>query len=131
MAVMNPRGPREPGPSGSALPRVLDVEIRPVRYPQPRRYYVGRERRQTSEAVEFLVRTDAPLPIQAVTPVLYVGTVAVPDYDEAEPNRYRFLAFEPRTLVPDAPLSLGWPGEPPESRVALPTRYRPPSPSVS
>jgi hypothetical protein len=129
MAVMNPRGPREPERTGPwALPRVLGVEFRPVTYPEPRIYYVGRERRQTSEAVEILVRTAAPLPIRALSPVIFVGERVVADYDEAGPNLYRYLAFDPRTLAPNAPLSLGWPGRPPATRVALDARYRPSSP---
>ncbi len=126
MPVMNPQGPggpRRPGPW--ALPRVLAVEFRPVKYPEPRTYYVGRERRQTSEAVEILVRTAAPLPTRALSPVVFVGDLAVADYDVAEPNLYRFVAFDPRSLVAGAPVSLGWPGRPPASRVALGARYRP------
>lgn len=128
MAVMNPRGPREPRPSPLwTLPRVLDVRIRPVRFPEPRVFYAGTERRQTTEAVEIVVRTAAPLPIRAVSPVVYVGDVVVADYDTTGDNLYRFVAFEPRTLLPDAPVSLGWPGRPPASRVALAARYRPSS----
>lgn len=128
MAVMNPRGPREPAPSALwSLPRVLDVAFRPVTYPEPRIYYAGQERRQTREAVEIMVRTAAPLPIRALSPVVYVGELAVADYDVAGRNLYRYLVFDPRALVADAPVSLGWPGRPPESRVALGARYRPSS----
>jgi hypothetical protein len=126
MAVMNPRGPREPASSRLwTLPRVLGVDFRPVTYPEPRTYYVGQERRQTSEAVEIMVRTAGPLPVRALSPVVYVGELAVADYDVAGTNLYRYVAFEPRALVADAPVALGWPGSPPASRVALSVRYRP------
>ena len=129
MAVMNPRGPREPGRSGPwTLPQVLGVEFRPVTYPEPRAYYVGRERRQTSEAVEIMVRTAAPLPIRAISPVIFVGDRPIADYETAGPNLYRYLAFDPRALVSGAPVFLGWPGRPPASRIALAARYQPPTP---
>ena len=81
MAVMNTRGPRRPQEGGRwLLPRVLEVEFRPVKYEAPRPYYVGRERRQTSDALEIMVRTSAPLPVRALSPVIYVGEVPVADY---------------------------------------------------
>lgn len=128
MAVMSPRGPREPRRSALwTLPRVVEVEFRAVTYPEPRTYYVGRERRQTSDAVEIMVRTAAPLPIRAISPVLFVGDRPIADYDTAEPNLYRFVAFDPRSLVAGAPVSLGWPGRPATSRIAIAARYRPPT----
>ena len=126
MAAMDPRRPRESRKAGHwALPRVLDVEFRPVKYAEPRPYYVGRERRQTSEALEIMVRTAAPLPIRALSPVIYLGDVPVEDYEVAGPNLYRYLMFDAPALLAGAPVSLGWPGQPAASRIALAARYPP------
>jgi hypothetical protein len=126
MAIMGPRRPRESRNTGHwALPRVLEVEFRPVRYPEPRPYYVGSERRQTSEALEILVRTALPLPIRALSPAIYVGDVPVEDYEVAGPNLYRYLVFNPGALLAGSPVSFGWPGQPVASRIALPARYAP------
>jgi hypothetical protein len=126
MAIMEPRGPRRSRETTRwSLPRILEVAFRPVKHEVPRIYYVGRERRQTSETVEIMVRTAAPLPIRALSPVIYVGDVPVEDYEVAGRNLYKYLAFNPSALLPGAPVSLGWPGQPVESRIAAAARYGP------
>jgi hypothetical protein len=126
MEAMDPGGPRGPeGPGQSLLPRVLSVAFRTVRYETPRPYWVGRERRQTSQALEILVQTESPLPARALSPVIYVGEVAVKDYKVAGRNLYKYVAFDPTTLAAGAPLTFGWPDLPASRRVALPFRYSP------
>lgn len=92
------------------LPRVLSIAVRRVEYPQAKVYYVGSQRRETRRAVEFRVATDAPLPVRAVTPVLKVGNITVPDYTTEGGNRYRFVAYEPDGFQADATIRWGWPG---------------------
>ena len=107
---------------------MLSVEFRPVPLRGAAGVLRGPERRQTSEAVEIMVRTAAPLPIRALSPVIFVGDVPVEDYEVAGLNLYRYVAFDPRALVGGAPVSLGWPGESAATRIALAARYQPPTP---
>jgi hypothetical protein len=126
MATMDPRRPRRfPEAELWALPRVLAVDFRSVKFDVPRTYFVGRERRQTSEALEIMVRTASPLPIRALSPAIYVGDLPVEDYEVAGHNLYRFLMFDIGGLRAGAPISLGWPGRPVATRIALAARYRP------
>jgi hypothetical protein len=126
MPAMQPRPPRRTRENDLwVLPRVMGVEFRPIRLEKPRAYYVGHERRETREMIEILLRTATPIPIRAISPVLYIGEVGVEDYEVAGHNEYRFLAFEPKALAANATVALGWPGRPADSRIALTTRYKP------
>lgn len=125
MEAMDPGGARGQGPEKPLLPRVLSVAFRTVRYERPRPYWVGRERKQTSQALEILLHTESALPVRAVSPVLYVGDVAVRHYSIAGPNLYKFVAFDPAALAAGAPLTFGWPQLPASLRMALPFRYAP------
>lgn len=126
MEAVNPGGPPVPqGQGQSLLPRVLSVAFRTVRYETPRPYWVGRERKQTSQALEILVHTESPLPVRALSPVIYIGEVAVMDYKVAGRNLYKYVAFDPTVLVAGAPLTFGWPDLPVSRRMALPFRYAP------
>jgi hypothetical protein len=106
------------------LPRVLEVRAEQVRYPEPRVYYVGQERREAREAVELLVRTAMELPARALSPALYVGETPVVEYETAGDRLYRFFAYEPEQLQPGAPISLGWPRRP-RRRMATGFSYQP------
>src|ERR1700736_1359410 len=76
------------------LPAVLSVEASRVRYDPPRRYYVGKELRETREGVQILVRTAEPLPVGAISPALFIGDAIVADYEVAGPRLYRFFLFD-------------------------------------
>jgi hypothetical protein len=101
------------------LPAVLSVEASRVRYDPPRRYYAGKELREIREGVEILVRTAEPLPVRAISPVLFIGDTIVGDYEVAGPSLYRFFLFD-LALAPGAPIALGWPFAP---RRARPTNF--------
>ena len=105
--------PRRPSPF--AIPELLDVEITRVRFRDPRPYYVGPERFEAVYGVEFRIRTDGPIPIRALSPLLIVGEVEIDAYDDLGENRYRFTAFAVDDLQEGAPITLGWTSAPPRS----------------
>jgi hypothetical protein len=94
-----------------------------VRYERPRVYYLRRQRRQTREAVEIVVRTADRLPIASISPALFVGEVPLVEYEGVGRNLYRFFAFEFAKLRPGDPIALGWPYSPKKVRTNF--RYQP------
>jgi hypothetical protein len=106
---------------GHNLPAIVSVEASRVRYDPPRRHYVGKELMEIREGIELLVRTAAPLPVRAITPVLFIGDTVVSDYEVAGPNLYRFFLFDLERITLGAPIALGWPFAP---RAIRPTSFR-------
>jgi hypothetical protein len=92
------------------LPEIVSVEAVPVRTERPLiRIERGREVAY-DRFVELTVRTSAPIPERAYSPVLQVGDVEVGDYEAIGPTTYRFRAFEPERLQEGAPIHFAWPG---------------------
>lgn len=95
-----------------SLPEVLELRSRRIRFEPPKHRNFESALARHSEAIEFVITTDKPIPIRALGPVLYVGDTPV---GESAPlrkkNAYRFLAFDPEALKPGAPVSLGWSGQ--------------------
>jgi len=91
-----------------AMPEILKLEITSARYQEPRPYYLGSDRLEAMTGVEFLIQTDGPIPIRALSPLLIVGEVTIDAYDEVGANRYRFVAFDVDNLKEGTPISLGW-----------------------
>lgn len=117
------RSPNVPGRAPWGLPEVLGVEAARVRYPQPRLHYVGPQPVEVREAVELLVRTADEFPIlRTLSPALFVGETAVPEYNRVGKNLYRFFAFDLRRLKEGAPISIGWP-QSPQRKVRTKFRY--------
>jgi hypothetical protein len=106
-----------------SLPEIVDIKIMRISYQGPKRRFFVSYLAKYTEAIEFLVKTTGPLPIRALSPVLYVGDVPINEYEVVGENIFRFLAFEPDQLVEGAPISLGWPGQPPEKRIKTRIRY--------
>lgn len=100
--------PRIPKPDMFALPNILKIEITRVRFREPRPYYVGQERIESSRGAELRVRTDGPIPIRALSPVLYVGDAAIDAYEEIGENHYLFTAYRVDELKEGALISFGW-----------------------
>lgn len=94
------------------LPRLVSVAARQVTFPEPRIYFVGAERRETTQAVELRVETSEPLPARAVTPVLMIGETTIADYTTEGATTYKFTAYQPDRLETGAPIRWGWPGRP-------------------
>ncbi|MFI6578151.1 hypothetical protein ACIBFB_20380 [Nocardiopsis sp. NPDC050513] len=93
---------------GSALPDVLAVEARLIRYRAPRHRHFPSALPDDVEAVEFLVETDAPIPRRALGPALHVGSAVLTEVTAVDPTHYRFVGFAPGALEPGARIGLGW-----------------------
>ena len=91
------------------LPEIVDVKAVLVQYRTPVIRYMGRDRVEYREAVELSVQTSDELPARALSPALYVGDVAITDYEVAGKNLYRFFAFNIRELQEGAPITMDWP----------------------
>ncbi|MGH2531389.1 MAG: hypothetical protein ACRDJW_03680 [Thermomicrobiales bacterium] len=115
-----------PRPDLWVLPEIIRVEIERRQFAEPRAYYAGRRRIEVKEAVEIRVRTSDEIKARAITPSLFVGDVALPEFETIGPNQYRFFAYEPGSLRDGAPIALGWPGEP-EPRKESRFRYEAPA----
>jgi hypothetical protein len=104
----------------SRLPKIVSLEIRRRRFDVPRRVTRLGVDQHYNEALEFKVDISEPFPIRALGPTLWVGEEALTSAD-VDGLTYRFFAFEPEKLTPNAPISLGW-NSPSEARAA--TRFR-------
>jgi len=105
-----------------SLPQILELVATLQRYTEPRVFFLGAERLALREAVELVLRTDAPIPAQGISPAIYVGTVALPDFELVGHQRYRFFGIQPERLRRGAPISFGYPFVPAERRMR--TRFR-------
>lgn len=100
------------------MPNVVEIAVNNADFQPPQLRNFESSIAGNSEAVEFIVKTDAPIPICGRAPVLYVGAMRLGEVSEIGPNTYRFVATAPERLVEDAPIQLGWTGENPASAEA-------------
>lgn len=108
------------------LPRVVAVTPRLARFdPPPHRNFTSALPR-LERTVELLVETDGPIPVRALSPVLWVGDAAVTEVVAVDDTHYRFVALEPGALRDGAPVTLGWSGAPASERVDTGTSYAAP-----
>lgn len=91
------------------LPDVLSVEASKVRFAKPRLHYTGTRPALSHEAIQILVRTNGPFPVRAWSPAIFVGEIAILEYETVQPNVYRFFAYDMAALREGAAISLGWP----------------------
>lgn len=94
--------------SSLALPKILEIEVVRIRFREPRPYYIGQKRLESSRGVELRVSTDSPIPIRALSPALYVGEAVIDAYEEIGKNVYRFIAYRVDELKEGAPIAFGW-----------------------
>lgn len=105
------------------LPRVLSIKARAIGYsPSEKRNFRSRIPALES-TVEFAVETEAPIPIRALGPVLYIGDTAVTECIADDDTHYRFIALEPGALRVGAPITLGWAGGADDERVDVSERF--------
>lgn len=108
------------------LPRVVGVDIRRSdAVPRKLRNFKSAVVRRT-DGVDIVVRTDRPIPPRALGPALFVGSTVLTEVDEIAPNTYRFTNFGPQELSEDAPIRLGWTGQPVGDTQGALFRYRHP-----
>jgi hypothetical protein len=100
------------------LPDIVNVEAKRVRYDPPKQFWVNRQVLEVRDGLELLVQLTDALPSRALSPALYVGDIAVSDYEIAGPNLYRFFVIDPSALQPGARIALGWP-QLPEAKLAF------------
>jgi hypothetical protein len=75
-----------------SMPNVLDIEMKATTFDAPRLRNFDSSLPSAEDAVEFIVKTDRPIPIRALGPALYVGETPVTEVTEIGPNTYRFVA---------------------------------------
>lgn len=102
--------PQSPTPDFS-LPGIKSVQRRPTQF-RPRRRNFESALPDVDDAIEFLVETHAPIPTRGLGPVLYVGDAVLTEVEQDDETHYRFVALRPEQLRTDAPVRLGWSGEP-------------------
>lgn len=105
------------------LPRPLSVTARLTRFEPPERRNFESSLPQLPRTVEFLVETDAPIPVRALSPVLYVGDVPVTEVVADDDTHYRFIALQPTSLRRGEPVTLGWSGQPSSDRIDTGTTF--------
>jgi hypothetical protein len=98
---------------GLELPEVISVSVRRLRHERPVRRNFSSALPTVENAVEVVVETSAPIPIRALGPVLWVGDAPLTEVTADDETHYRFRGLEPRRLTPNAPMRLGWSGQPP------------------
>lgn len=106
------RQPDQPGNDLWRLPDVLDTQVVHAHYTQPRTFVAGPKLIEMQEGIEITITVSSEFPTRALSPVLYVGDHALTEFERIGENRYRFYAHEASKLKEDAPLSLGWFGQP-------------------
>ncbi|CAN7807985.1 hypothetical protein [Paraburkholderia hospita] len=105
------------------MPRMLDIQMRETKFEAP--HHRNFTSALTSgDGVEFIVKTDGPIPGRALGPALYIGETVVTEVTEIGPNTYRFVATSSKGLTPDAPISLRWTGQPPSDSTDAAFRFR-------
>ena len=91
------------------LPEVLGITAARRRYAEPKQRYRDRQVVSFNEAVELTLRTSSEFPVRAWSPAIFVGDVALSDYEMIGPQTYRFYAFDIASLQEGAPVFIGWP----------------------
>ena len=99
--------PPEPPPYG--LPSILELIYGIRKYDPPlRRFTAVFQITLYNDAVEFIIKTDKPIPIQATSPALFIGEKAVLDGELLEPLSYTFRLFDYENLPDKAIIYWGW-----------------------
>ena len=93
------------------LPQIENIEIKLIPYEVPKLRYFKSSFSKYSQAIEFLITTDAPIPVRALSPVLYIGEMPLTEGETIKENSYRFLAFEINELKDNTPIYFGWQGD--------------------
>src|ERR671921_428997 len=94
------------------LPTIVDISIRSISYQAPKLRFFQSQFAKYNKAVEFLVKTNDPIPIRALSPALYVDDTEIIEGETVEKNLTRFLAFDIDKLQQGAPILFGWQGDP-------------------
>ena len=93
------------------LPQIENIEIKLIPYEAPKLRCFKSSFSKYSQAIEFIITTDAPIPVRALSPVLYIGEIPLTEGETIKENLYRFLAFEINQLKDNTPIYFGWQGD--------------------
>ena len=95
------------------LPAIVDIKYSLEKYTPPLQRFIGVYKIALySSAVEFKIRTNFEIPIQATSPAIYIGNIPVVDFDQSEPLNYTFRLFDYENLPDEASIYWGWSYEP-------------------
>ncbi len=64
------------------------------------------------ESLEIRIRTDRPIPVQATSPVLFIGEYVLDDYRLTEHLSYTFYMFDHHLLPETSAIYWGWNDDP-------------------
>src|SRR4051794_21697731 len=86
------------------LPAIEDIRIRSIAYQAPKLHFFQSQFAKYNKPVEFLVKTNKPIRIRALSPALYIGDNEIIEGEIVEKNLTRFLAFDIDNLQQGAPI---------------------------
>ncbi|HEX3151595.1 MAG TPA: hypothetical protein VHR66_26210 [Gemmataceae bacterium] len=111
------------------LPEIKDVQIRSAPFKPPALKNFDHPLDTVPDAMEIVISLAAPIPIRALSPVLWVGDQKLTESEVAdkEGKKMRFWAFEPQKLAADAPIVMLWMNDqPPINQKKAKFTYRQP-----
>src|SRR5262245_22803999 len=102
------------------MPEITDVKIGRANFRPRKARNFDTPLDAVNNAVEIVVTLDAPLPIRAMGPALYVGDAALTESEAvgADGTQIRFWATDHAALADQAPISLGWTGRRADEKAA-------------
>jgi hypothetical protein len=103
-----------PGPKWE-LPEIKDVKIRSRQFKPRRPRNFDHPMAAVKDSVEIVVSLASPVPIRAMSPVLWVGGKQLTESEAADKSgkKLRFWSLDPAKLEPGAPISISWMNEQP------------------
>lgn len=95
------------------IPEITDVTIRAAQYKPRAPQHFDHPMATVKNAVEIIVSLASPMPIRAMSPVLWVGSQRLTESEVADKNgkKMRFWSFHPDKLQSGAPIKLLWMNE--------------------
>jgi hypothetical protein len=105
------------------LPEILGIQMRRIPFEAPKHTHIPSALAAYTEAIEFLVKTNRPIPARALGPALFIGEVQASATGLIEDNLYRFLAFDLDSLHQGDVISWGWMTAPKEERQETKFRF--------
>src|SRR6266536_3048233 len=101
-----------------ALPKITRISIERRQHRPARKHAVTGKIVERTEGIEIVVQTDGAIPVRALSPALYVGSVEIAENEQVDATTYRFfvgdepsrtrsnLRYEPPPEVTDTTLYL-------------------------
>jgi len=113
-ADKSPKVEAQPGPNWD-LPDIKGVKIRTAPFKPRALKNFDHPLDAVPDAVEIVVSLAAPVPIRAMSPVLWVGDQRLTESEVADTagKKLRFWSFQPNKLQADAPIVMMWMNEEP------------------